>query len=150
MIVVCSTETNATIRWSLNAVPLPCFAECVWGGCNGHANRVWGLWRQFKFSNLFACPFNLLTPHSATQWEEECSGVNAVLLVSLLQTRSSWMFVFKKLHSYSLKNLMVNSCLQQHQCMTQCDSIGQFKQKHRYMKACQKWRTCINNCNTLT
>ena len=97
MNVVCGTETSATIRWSPNAVPLPCFAEREWDGCNGHANRDRGPRRKFKFSNPFACPLNPLTPHLGTQWGEEYSGVNVVPLVSRLQTRSSQMFVFKVL-----------------------------------------------------
>ena len=94
MNIVCGTETSATIRWSPTAVPLPYLAECRWGGCNGHANRDRGPRWRFIVSNLFACPLNPLTPHSATQWGEECSGVNTVALVSVLQTRSSQMFVF--------------------------------------------------------
>ena len=97
IIVVGGMETSATMRWSPDAVPSPCFAECGWGGCNGHANRDQGPRRQFKFSNLFACPLNPLTPHSATQWGEECSGVNPVPLVSMLQTHSLRMFVLKSI-----------------------------------------------------
>ena len=48
MIVVCSMETSPTIRWSPTA-RCPVFAECGWGGCNGHANRDRGPQRQFKF-----------------------------------------------------------------------------------------------------
>ena len=70
-------------RWSLNAVPLPCFTECGWGVYNRHVNRDLGPWRQFKFWNRFACPLNLLTLHSATQWGEECLGIGAVPLVSV-------------------------------------------------------------------
>ena len=92
-IVVYSSETSATKCWSPNAVNLPCFTECGWGGCNGHANRDRGPRQQFKFSNLFACPLNPLTPHLAMQWGEECSELNAVPLVSVLQTCFSRMFV---------------------------------------------------------
>ena len=74
MIVVCSMETSATIRWSPNTNPLPCFAKRRWDWCKGHANRDRGPQRQFKFSNPLACPLNSLTPHSATQWGEGCSG----------------------------------------------------------------------------
>ena len=95
MIIVCGMETSATIHWSTNAVPLLHFAKCGWGGCNGQANTDRGPRRQFTFSTPFACPFNPLTPHSATQWEEECSEVNTVPLVSMLQTRSSQMLSFK-------------------------------------------------------
>ena len=56
---------------------LPCFAECRWCGCNAHVNRDRGPQRQF--SNPFACPLNLFTSLSATQWGEECSGVSPEL-----------------------------------------------------------------------
>ena len=104
MIVVCSMETSTTIHWSPNAVSLSRFAEGRWFGCNGHANRDQHPRQQWIFSNLFACLLNPLTPHSATQWGEECSGVNAVLLVSVLQTGSSRMFVLNqdKWHVYTL------------------------------------------------
>ena len=111
MIVVC-VETSDTICWSLNAVPLPCFAEYGWGGCNGHAKRDRGPQWQFKFSNPFACQLNVLTPHSATQWGwGESLVVNAVPLVSVLQTRSSWMFVFKSNSVSCLKLLAVHLLL---------------------------------------
>ena len=44
----------------------------------------------------FACPLNPITPHSATQWEEECWFGESTqwLLVSMLPTRLSRMFVF--------------------------------------------------------
>ena len=110
MIILCGTETSATIRWSPNAVPLPCFAECGWGGCNGHANRDRGPRWQFKSSNPFACPLNPLTPYSATQWGEECSGGNVAPLVSVLQTRSSQMFVFK-ISNYFQHNAFITDVL---------------------------------------
>ena len=44
----------------------------------GEMNRDRGPPWQFKFSNLFARLLNPLTPHSATQWGEECSGVTMV------------------------------------------------------------------------
>ena len=99
--VVCGTETSTTIRWSPNSVSLPCFAECRWCGCNRHGNRDWGLLRQSKVSNLLACLLNPLTSHSAMQRGEERSGVIAVPLVSVLQTCSSRMFVFKVYLSHS-------------------------------------------------
>ena len=94
MIIVCGTETSTIIRWSPNVVPLPCFAECGCGGCNGHVNRdqVHGDSSNFQIS-LLAHLISSQSPHSATQWGEECSGVNAVPLVSVLQTRSSRMIV---------------------------------------------------------
>ena len=109
MIAVCGTETSATIRWSPKAVPLPRFPECGRrGGCHGYANRDRGSQWQFKLSNLFACPLNPFTPHSATQWGEECSGVITVPLISVLQTRSSQIVVFKIEHEIqSLKNLRI-------------------------------------------
>ena len=64
MNLVCSTKTSATIRWSLNAVPLPCFAECGWGGCNGHTNRNWGQRRQFIFSNPWIHSLAIESAHS--------------------------------------------------------------------------------------
>ena len=95
MIVVCDMETSTTIHWSPNAVPLPWLAERRLGGCSGRANRDRGPWWQFIFSNPFTCTLSPLTPHSATPWGEECLGVKSVPLVSVLQTRSSQMFVFK-------------------------------------------------------
>ena len=56
MIVVCGTETSATICWSPDTVPVPCVSECGWGGCKGHAIRDRDLRRQFKCSNLFRLP----------------------------------------------------------------------------------------------
>ena len=109
MIVVCDTETSATVRWSPNAVPLPCFAECGWSGCIRHANSDRCPPRQqFKFSHPFACPLNPLTPHSVTQWGEIVRESSRVPLVSVLQTRSSRMFVFKKPH----KNLLLGGTRQ--------------------------------------
>ena len=53
MIVVCSTETSTTTRWSPNAIPLPRFAKCGWRGCNGYANRDRSPW-WFQICSL-AC-----------------------------------------------------------------------------------------------
>ena len=95
MIVVCGTETSATIRWSPNRRFLALFHRMQMGWVQWtHANRDRGPQRQFKFSNQFSCPLNPLIPHSAMQWWEECSGVNAVPLVSVLQTHSLQMFAF--------------------------------------------------------
>ena len=47
------------------------------------------------FLDLFACLLNLLTPHLATQWGEECLGINAVPLVSVLQDSLITNVVFK-------------------------------------------------------
>ena len=58
--------------------------------------------------NLFACPLNPLTPHSATQWWKERLGVNAVLLVSVLQTCSLQMFV---LYQFPMNNIFTFSLL---------------------------------------
>ena len=116
MIVVCSTETSATIHWSPNPWPVsPNVLQC------GICGTMW-LQRTSKqgpgsmvpvqiFICLFACPMNPLTPHLATQWGEECSGVNVVPLVSVLQTRSSWMFVFKLWCSQAIEGAFNNAYL---------------------------------------
>ena len=83
---------------ALNRRICKCFFTCksLYFALKGHSwCRSTAAQRLIKFSNLFACPLNLLTPHLVTQWGDECSGVNAVPLVSVLQTRSSRMFVFK-------------------------------------------------------
>ena len=63
------------------------------GECNRHTNRDRGPWQQFKFLSLFACPLNPLPIQQHSEGRSTCSGVSAVPLVSVLQTRSSQMFV---------------------------------------------------------
>ena len=79
MIVVCGTETLAR-QYADPRTPFPCpvspNADRVGAMDKENGDRV--PQRQFKFSNPFASPLNPLTPHSATQWGKECSGVNAV------------------------------------------------------------------------
>ena len=99
IVVVCATETSATICWSPNAVLLPCtFRRMRMGGWMqrtrehgpGSTATV-----SSNCSNPFAAPIDsVYTPHLATQWGVEGLGVNAVPLVSVLQTDSSRMFVF--------------------------------------------------------
>ena len=96
MIAVCGTETRATRRWSPNAVPCPVSpnvdgldATSMQTGTGVHGDSS-----NFEIRAL-ACWIHSL--RSAAQWGVECSGVNTVPLVSVLQTRSSRMFVFEVL-----------------------------------------------------
>ena len=92
-------QFHCTLRWT----------ERRRGGCNGHKNKDWGPRQQFKFCTPIACPLNPLTPHSAMQWGEEWSGVKVMPLVSVLQTRSSQMFVFKTHMPISAKYVHKNT-----------------------------------------
>ena len=93
MIEVCSMETSPTLPWSLNAVPLPCFAECRWGGCNGHVNRDRGPQRQFKFQ---IC--------SLARW------IRSLLFRPCIERRSVWESTrCRSLHVPDL--LIINVCL---------------------------------------
>ena len=88
MIIVCGTETSATIRWSPNAVPLPCFAECRWVGAMDMRTETNDPWRQFKLKKI-------------RQWEEECSWVKRG--AASLRTRSSQMFVSNTIVEIGMK-----------------------------------------------
>ena len=116
-IVVCDTETSATMRWSPNAVNLPCVAECGWGGCNGHANWDRGFTATVQISkSIIRLPVESAHSPFGHTVREECSGVNAVTPVFLLQTCLSRMFVFQTLsskffdvsiHEQNLKNKLL-------------------------------------------
>ena len=93
MIVVCGTETSTTIRWSSNAVPCPDLPNADEVDATDTRTRT-GVHGDSSNSQIRSLArLNPLTAHSTTQWGEECSGVNAVVLVSVLQTWS-WMYVF--------------------------------------------------------
>ena len=75
MIVVCGMETSATIRWPWTLFPCHVLPNAdgvgetdMWTGTGINMEKV-------QIFNLFACPMNPLTSHSATQWGEECMGV---------------------------------------------------------------------------
>ena len=97
MIVVCSTETSDTIRWSPNAIPLPCFAECGWGGwTDTRTGTELGPRRGAATVQIFkSVRLPVESAHSPFGHAVRggASGVNAVPRVSELQTPSSRMFV---------------------------------------------------------
>ena len=79
------------------------FAECEWGGINGHANKVWGPKGQFKNNFKLRTLISELTLFAIGEKRMgKITGNSIILLVSALQTHSSQILVFNFLLSLSL------------------------------------------------
>ena len=84
-----SVARRLALQYADPRTPFPCPVSLNANGVGATDTRTgMGIHSDSSnFSNPFACPLNPFTSHSATQWGEECSGVN-----SLIKKR---MFLFK-------------------------------------------------------